>query len=180
MNEIMTKEGFSIKKVKHFPSTEYGENGGTSCALLLHGKKIADFLDVGDGGDARVTWADPSKQKEYEGLAASASARLEPEEAKRYGMDIIRMCAVSSLVAFLDDAKENLRLVLKWKAKGYPFTLFASLQHGFKVATLGCKGDIDSEDAKPCKKSLAEFLKVKEDDPAIAFRCYEEASFANL
>lgn len=180
MNTIITKEGFSIKKMRHFPSLECGENGGTSCSILLHGKKIADFLDVGDGGDARVTWVDKSKRQEYEDLVIATSARLEPEEAKRYGMDIIRMCAVSSLVAFLDDAKENLRLVLKWKAKGYPFTLFASLQRGFKVATLGCKGDIDSEDAKLCKKSLAEFLKVKEDDPAIAFRCYEEASFTNL
>lgn len=180
MTDIMTKEGFSIKKMQHFPSIEYGENGGTACDLLLNGKKIASFFDAGDGGEAQVTWLDPSKQKEYEDLATTASARLEPEEVKKYGMDIIKACAISSLVSFLDDSQKNLKLVLKWKVKGYPFTAFANLQHGFRVATMGCLSKDGEKDASFCKKTLAEFLKVKEDDEELTFHIYNEASFSNL
>lgn len=50
--------GFSLKNVKHFPSSEWGPKGGTSCSILLNGKVIADYVNYGDGGEGSIKLKD--------------------------------------------------------------------------------------------------------------------------
>lgn len=54
--------GFQMKNIKHFPSSEYGPRGGTSATIYLDGKKVADYIDFGDGGEEQVTYV--SKEAE--------------------------------------------------------------------------------------------------------------------
>ena len=51
-----------MKNLKYFPGSEYGPKGGSSAMLYLDGKKIGDYIDYGDGGDAQVTYV--SKEAE--------------------------------------------------------------------------------------------------------------------
>lgn len=182
---VRTKEGLSIRKVRHFPSMEYGEEGGTSCDILLNGKPIADYLDVGDGGEARVTYYDPAKRSEYNTLFQDAIMRIDPASVSKYGEQIVRDCATTSLVNYLMDAKELLKVCLKWSAKGYNHMMSASYQHGFQTASIGFilkpgeKPESNPFYAKR-RKSLADCLKVSEDDPDLEINVYCEEDFGSL
>ena len=49
---ITSKEGFSVKNLKRFPSMEYGEDGGLEADLYYKGDKVMTVYDAGDGGCA--------------------------------------------------------------------------------------------------------------------------------
>ena len=41
---------FELKKLKHFPSLEWGEDGGTTCDIYMDGKKCGNYFNDGNGG----------------------------------------------------------------------------------------------------------------------------------
>lgn len=187
---VTTKEGISIRKVKHFPSMEYGDQGGTSCEILLNGRKIADYVDYGNGGEANIDYLEPDRRAEYDSLFSDAIIRLEPGQVKKYGENIVRYCAVSSVVNFLTDAKTELKACLIWKSKGYDHIVNVSYQDGFQTASLGIRlppgekpesrNSMFHPSYMKCRKSLADYLKVDESNPALEFKVLCEEDFGSL
>ena len=57
---ITTKEGFSVKNLKRFPSMEWGEEGGLTADLYYKGAKILSLYQEGNGGSAMATYNEMS------------------------------------------------------------------------------------------------------------------------
>lgn len=58
------KEQITIKNIKHFPSMEWGEDGGTSADIYYKGKKILNYVNYGDGGEEHLYWENIDFDKE--------------------------------------------------------------------------------------------------------------------
>lgn len=52
------KEQITIKNIKHFPSMEWGEEGGTSADFYYKGKKVCHYVNYGDGGEEHLYWCE--------------------------------------------------------------------------------------------------------------------------
>ena len=77
--EITTKEGFSVKNLKRFPSMEYGENGGVEADVYYNGDLIMTVFDEGNGGCA-ITYTKELynlKKGEINGKALTCLKRLD-------------------------------------------------------------------------------------------------------
>ena len=57
-NNVSTLEGFSIKNLKRFPSSEWGDMGGVDVDVYYKGKKIMNVFNAGDGGMSKVAATD--------------------------------------------------------------------------------------------------------------------------
>lgn len=58
------KEQITIKNIKHFPSMEWGEDGGTFADIYYKGKKVLNYVNYGDGGEEHLYWEDTNFNKE--------------------------------------------------------------------------------------------------------------------
>jgi len=50
--KITTREGLSVKNLQHFPSMEWGDDGGTQADIYYKGKYMGKMFQQGDGGMA--------------------------------------------------------------------------------------------------------------------------------
>lgn len=84
---LTTTEGFSIKNLEHFPSMEWGENGGTKADILFNGIKVATLYDEGNGGCANIDFDRSickSKLLEIKIAAFNLLKRLDPTYFTKY------------------------------------------------------------------------------------------------
>lgn len=80
---VRTKEGISVKNLRHFPSSEWGDNGGTSAQVYYKGMYVADFIDYGDGGMPTLTYDESVKNTDViDTDCITALKRLDPSLKK--------------------------------------------------------------------------------------------------
>ena len=114
-----TKEKLTIKNIKTFPSMEWGENGGLRCDIYLKGKKVAEYIDWGNGGEAEVRMlTDTITHKELQNLCYEATNRL-GLNSNEYSEEINYMCAIDTLVVYLQEMKDTEKMYKEKSKKGW-------------------------------------------------------------
>lgn len=159
---MRTKEKLSIKKLTHFPSMEWGENGGTSCEIFI-GKLLAvKYFDKGEGGEPYYT---------FENGFTYAMIKEEMKKfLKRYGIyqkacekydeKIVENCIFEDFISWwenFDFLKKEINKVIKKQDKNDTTKVvqvvviddFKIYQKYYKLAFLG-----------PCPLSVEESISV--------------------
>lgn len=111
---MKTREGIELKKLKTFPSMEWGENGGSCCDIYYKGKKVAEYFNDGNGGCARVTMVGTMKEEELKDIGLAIEDRLGMIDNKRFPIEIRRSCAIEEIVDIFITMKDIQKQYKKW------------------------------------------------------------------
>ena len=156
--KVKTVEGFEIKNVTHFPSMEYGENGGTRADVIYKGAYVGTVTDYGNGGMAIIDY-DRSLTKRQRLDVDTACLNLAKRTEEAYSQyDFLKKKTAKDvdgddyicLVTYIDykqDVYDHVSKVIK--QHNCPSVLVA--ESVLKIAYLANMHNNPIEDLKKCK-----------------------------
>ena len=110
---MKTREGIELKKLKTFPSMEWGENGGSCCDIYYKGKKVAEYFNDGNGGCARVDMVGDMKEEELKDIGLSLEERCGMLNNYNFPLEIRRASAIEEIVDIFLTMKDIQKLYKK-------------------------------------------------------------------
>lgn len=146
-----TKEGFSFKNLKHFPSSEWGEDGGASADLYLtidkQNVKIGHVFNAGDGGCANFDWDKGIQDNQKSGIMQKALdflKRCHPSYSQDKGFNWLKNRTIDkfddddwdSVLVQLETFNDHVKIFKKMKDRGYQF--IGVVDNGIECNYYGC------------------------------------------
>lgn len=169
---MKTREGIELKKLKTFPSTEWGEDGGCSCDIYYKGKKVAEFFNAGDGGDANITMVGDMTKEDLIEIGLNLEERLGMMFNQKYPIEIRRMCAIEELVGIFQTMKYIQKIYNKLTKDKEDKKVLIAIDFAKTIARF-CK-------RPPKQEEITDFIDVNEmDKKSVSVYYIENEDFFN-
>ena len=171
---MKTREGIELKKLKTFPSMEWGENGGSCCDIYYKGKKVAEYFNDGNGGCARVDMVGDMKEEELKDIGLSLEERCGMLNNYNFPLEIRRASAIEEIVDIFLTMKNIQKLYKKHTKDRENKKMLMAIDF---MRTIGKTWNSDKEPTEEEKTKFVEFNKM--DKKSLSIYYIENEDFFN-
>ena len=171
---MKTREGIELKKLKTFPSMEWGENGGCCCDIYCNGKKVAEYFNAGEGGCANVTMVGDMTEDQLKDIGIALEERCGMWDNSRFSMSIRRMCAIEEIVEIFLAMKDIQKLYKKYTKDVVNKRMLMAVDF---MRTIGKRWGKEEEPTQEDKERFVEFNKM--DPKSVSVYYIENEEFFN-
>ena len=159
---MKTEEKLSVKNLKHFPSMEWGENGGTSCEIYFGNVLAVKYFDKGEGGEPYYTFENSFSYAMITDEMKEFLKRygIYQKDVEKYGEKITDMCILESFISWwenFEQFRKDINKIIKKQDKNDTTKVvqvvvvdeFKVYQKYYKLAFIG-----------PCPLSVEESISI--------------------